>query len=219
MSSIEPENEQKAEKEPMTEEGKEKSGSNAENTKRKSVRVKMIEARTESKGGFNFITAILAIIVGSVVGLIGLALANIISIAQIVIGSIYIHDCTLCPGIPIILIINGCIGVLESFSESVNKKIEENSESHSSQIQTTFRIEVNVLRLLAIGSFIAWCVLVFGSEKPEYYDSNSEKFCHKTLYLFSFWLLNIYIILIALSLFCFCCCCGCWFAGKKDSNN
>jgi len=176
----------------------------------------MIEARNESEGKVDFITAILAIIVGSVVGLIALALVNIVNIAQIVIGSIYIYDCKLSPGIPIVLIINGAIGVLQSFSESINKKLgvnsnQRNGNNESTQVQKTLAIEVNVLRLIAIGSFIAWCVLVYGSDKPSF-DDTDEKYCHSTLYLFAFWLLNVYVILIALAVFCCCCCCC--FASK-----
>jgi len=227
MSATDAESGQLPEKEPMTEEGKAKVEANktSDDTKRKSLKVKMIEARDRSEGRVDFLTAVLAIIIGSVVGLIALAVANIISIAQIVIGAMYLNDCTLRPGIPIILIINGSVGVLQSISESINKRLNSNSNERngsqsapvSTRVSSTFKIEVNVLRLIAIASFIAWCVLVYGSDKPEYDNTNSEYYCHQTLYLFAFWLLNIYFIIIA---FCVCCCCcACCFASNSSRGN
>jgi hypothetical protein len=227
MSATDAESGQLPEKEPMTEEGKAKVEANktSDDNKGKSLKVKMVEARNRSEGRVDFVTAIFAIIVGSVIGLIALAVANIISIAQIVIGAIYLHDCTLRPGIPIILIINGSVGILQSFSESINKRLESNSDERngslsapvSTRVSTTFKIEVNVLRLIAIASFIAWCVLVYGSDRPDYDRTDSEQYCHPTLYLFALWLLNIYFILIAF--FVCCCCCCCCFASNNSNNH
>ncbi len=67
MSTNDAENGKQAEEEPMTAEGKAKVENNkpSDESKRKSIRVKMIDARNESNGRVGFVTAVLAIIVGS----------------------------------------------------------------------------------------------------------------------------------------------------------
>jgi hypothetical protein len=67
MSATDAESGQLPEKEPMTEEGKEKAEANktSDDFKKKSIKFRMIEARDTSDGRVDFVTAILAIIVGS----------------------------------------------------------------------------------------------------------------------------------------------------------
>ena len=57
--------------------------------------------------------------------------------------------------------------------------------------------------------FIAGSVWTFRVYKPEYYDTSSDEYCHKTVYLFSFVMLVLSYALVGFALVIACCALGC----------
>ena len=49
-----------------------------------------------------------------------------------------------------------------------------------------FRFTQGLLSAAGFGMFIAGSVWTFRIYEPEYYDTSSANYCHKTVYLFSF---------------------------------
>lgn len=48
----------------------------------------------------------------------------------------------------------------------------------------------SLLNCVLLGWFIAGCVIVFRSYEPDYINEASSRYCHRTVYLFSFWLIS-----------------------------
>ncbi|XP_070554016.1 transmembrane protein 272-like [Ptychodera flava] len=182
------------------------------------------QAKQDSSGVKDFTTSVCDIILGTtglVFGcLICTGLTMGIPIAMIVIGSIYLDDCPAEKNIPIYLIVCGVFTILSyllsvCLGKSRGKK-DENAEGEGDAAGKGGAVTgcAGCISCL-IGPFLfAWFIAgnvwIYRTYEPSYDDVNAADYCNKTLYLFSFWLLNVTYILIGLS----CCIgiCGCCVA-------
>ncbi|KAF8784617.1 uncharacterized protein LOC129958052 [Argiope bruennichi] len=119
----------------------------------------------------------------------------VIPLSMIIVGSAYMYSCPTQSMIPVFLVVGGA-GFLSSIVvlrklNMMSKKSDEDEECY----KKIFLLVV----LFHIGWFIAGCYWVYGAYAPNYLDESSQLYCHKTLYLYSFWLLNS--IFLTLSLF------------------
>ena len=101
-------------------------------------------------------------------------------------GAKYKDDCPVENMIPIYLIVGGSAGLLSTFCACV---VEYRADHGIKQL----------CRLVFILPLIAWFfagnVWIYKNYEPNYTDPESPYFCHKTLYLFAFWLITSYYIL------------------------
>ena len=104
--------------------------------------------------------------------------------------------------IPIYLIVAGSIGLLstscacavEYREDRENRVVTIPPQPVSPYWQVIKQLRSLVL-LLLFAWFIAGNVWIYKNYEPNYTDPKSPYFCHKTLYLFAFWVINSYYIL------------------------
>ncbi|XP_070552903.1 transmembrane protein 272-like isoform X1 [Ptychodera flava] len=183
-------------------------------------RVKSV--RQESTGANDLFTSLCAIICESVLVLVIFLVAAGISlsvpITMIVIGAIYKDQCSAEPYIPIFLIVSGSFTIISIFLSMFagikqRRKMDRGDDDEGAVLRSCARCLYGLISIFMLAWFIAGNVWIYRTHEPNYNDVNADDYCHKTLYLFSFWLLNVTYILMGLS----CClgCCGC-FASRSD---
>lgn len=69
---------------------------------------------------------------------------------------------------------------------------------------TTFKCE-SMLNYFLIVWFLAGCIIVYRIYEPDYTNPLSNTYCHRTVYLYSFWLMTSVFITMAIILSCLCC--------------
>ncbi|GIZ03882.1 uncharacterized protein CEXT_793011 [Caerostris extrusa] len=118
----------------------------------------------------------------------------VIPLSMIIVGSSYIQNCPAQFMIPIFLVVGGSsflasIVLLRKLN-TLSKKTDEDEECY----KKSFLVAV----LFHIGWFIAGCYWIYGAYAPNYVDETSPLYCHKTLYLYSFWFLNSIFMTLSL---------------------
>ncbi|KAG8181409.1 hypothetical protein JTE90_023572 [Oedothorax gibbosus] len=121
-----------------------------------------------------------------------------VSIAMFIIGSVYINDCKVQPNIPLYLIVGGVFGTIQHFVSFWNKCVPESRQGRLSNYQIYYSALDGAITLFLLIWFIIGCAWVYGVRNVEFQDEYKDEYCHKTVYYFAFWLLNINFILIAL---------------------
>ena len=101
--------------------------------------------------------------------------------------------------IPIYLIVAGSIGLLSTSCACAVEYREDRVVTIPPQPVSPYWQVIKQLRslvlLLLFAWFIAGNVWIYKNYEPNYTDPKSPYFCHKTLYLFAFWVINSYYIL------------------------
>lgn len=69
---------------------------------------------------------------------------------------------------------------------------------------TSFRCE-SMLNYFLIVWFLAGCIIVYRIYEPDYTNPTSNTYCHRTVYLYAFWLMTSAFMIVAIVLSCFCC--------------
>ncbi|KAG8181408.1 hypothetical protein JTE90_023571 [Oedothorax gibbosus] len=118
-----------------------------------------------------------------------------VSIAMVVIGSLYLDECPVQPYIPIYLVVGGSFGIFYNFISSCCQ----------SDKRSCFD---DIMSLFLFVWFILGCVWVYSVKHVEFYVTTDPDYCHKTCYNFAFWLLNVTFILLG-ALLGLACCAGC----------
>lgn len=168
------------------------------------------QAHRESNGFLEFLKKLLLLIIGTVSCTIILGITMVIPITSIVIGSLHVHDCPAQQYIPIFLIVGGVFGVLKNlmdFRLRCKAKEEVLKQDPISNVVTCFML----------AWFIAGCVWVYQVYEPDYNDPDDSDYCHPTLYLYTFWLLNSVLIFVGLIMSCLCCV-GCLSMGLSNET-
>jgi len=129
-----------------------------------------------------------------------LVLGLSVPIASIVIGSLYKDQCPAEPHIPIFLIVLGAFGIIRDLFSCCKVTTTNKDEETPPACNIIHLIDLFLFAWIITGSY--W---VFRIYAPDYVDSTSAVYCHKTLYLFSFVLLLIGYAVSALSVFCAIC--------------
>uniref|UniRef100_A0A7N6AVB0 Uncharacterized protein n=2 Tax=Anabas testudineus TaxID=64144 RepID=A0A7N6AVB0_ANATE len=145
-------------------------------------------------------------------------------IAQVAIGSVYLHDCPRQYLIPIFLIVAGVVGFVLSVLSCLPCTQETNNDSTNSSPLSRICIIWNSLTSLFLSCwFIAGSVWIYSIYEPNYNKNttNVDPYCNKTLYLFAFWITTLVYILLGLSLLCGCCglFCLCLFGRAEPDDD
>lgn len=69
---------------------------------------------------------------------------------------------------------------------------------------TSFKCE-SMLNYFLIVWFLAGCIVVYRIYEPDYENPLSNSYCHKTVYLYAFWLMTSAFVIMAVVLSCLCC--------------
>ncbi|XP_068682007.1 transmembrane protein 272-like isoform X1 [Montipora foliosa] len=110
-------------------------------------------------------------------------------IADIVLGVKYKDECPVEKMIPIYLIVYGAASLFASCCVcTIRQRSGNNEERTVNPLQA-------VVQLFLTAWFVCGSVWVYSKYEPNYTDPGSADYCHKTLYLFAFWVTtSIYII-------------------------
>lgn len=63
----------------------------------------------------------------------------------------------------------------------------------------------SLLNCVLFGWFIAGCVIVFRNYEPDFDNPLSPRYCHRTVYMYTFWLITTAVLLLGLFVGCICC--------------
>uniref|UniRef100_A0A182N3B6 Uncharacterized protein n=1 Tax=Anopheles dirus TaxID=7168 RepID=A0A182N3B6_9DIPT len=155
------------------------------------------EARKTSRGVLDFIVNIVILVLGTLGCTIALGITIVIPVCMIVFGSIYLYDCPQGEYIPVYLLVGGGFGVLKQLlhlSTRVRSREEQELE-RLRQTPTQTLINCFMLGWFIIGSF--WIYQIY---EPNY-DPALGKYCNKSLYLFTFWLItSVYMMLFVVTI-------------------
>ncbi|XP_001688176.2 uncharacterized protein LOC120902477 [Anopheles arabiensis] len=155
------------------------------------------EARKSSRGVLDFLVNIVILVLGTLGCTIALGITIVIPVCMIVFGSIYLYDCPQGEYIPVYLLVGGGFGVLKQLlhlSTRVRSREEQELE-RLRQTPTQTLINCFMLGWFIIGSF--WIYQIY---EPNY-DPALGKYCNKSLYLFTFWLItSVYMMLFVVTI-------------------
>ncbi|XP_058061896.1 uncharacterized protein LOC131212125 isoform X1 [Anopheles bellator] len=150
------------------------------------------EAHKRSQGVLDFVKNIVILVLGTLGCTIILGITIVIPVCMLVFGIIYLYDCPQGEYIPVYLLVGGGFGVLKQLlhlSTRVRSREEQELE-RLRQTPTQTLINCFMLGWFIIGSF--WIYRIY---EPNY-DPALGKYCNKSLYLFTFWLItSVYITL------------------------
>ncbi|KAJ7370663.1 hypothetical protein OS493_030777 [Desmophyllum pertusum] len=122
-----------------------------------------------------------------------------LQIAMIVIGAKYKDECPVEDMIPIYLIVAGSAAL---FSNCCTCGIKYGGGGDQEEQS------VNPLQIVAQLFLLVWFVFgnlwIYENYEPNYTDPESPEYCHKTLYLFAFWVTNSYYIIFGLVMIFMC---------------
>lgn len=144
------------------------------------------EAHKSSTGMLDFLKNVVILLLGTLGCTIILGITIVIPVCMIVFGAIYLYDCPQGEYIPVYLLVGGGFGVLKQLlhlSTRVRSREEQELE-RLRQSPTQTLINCFMLGWFIIGSF--WIYRIY---EPNY-DPSLGKYCNKSLYLFTFWLIT-----------------------------
>jgi len=197
---------------------------------------KLKEAKENSEDNTQFAKSAVSICCASLVTVLMTLGWCAKAIACIVIGAIYLNDCPIDQNIPKYLIVYGSVFCVKTCLTSVKywktkKPTNDGQEQGQCQGQDKCQ-ESPAMRALrgiegCLDSFLfIWfiCGNVFVYRQHGKYQSDDptlDNYCHKTCYLFAFWVITVTYIFIGAMLFFSCCCCCfiCCFGAKKASEH
>lgn len=114
-------------------------------------------------------------------------------------GFLYKNDCPAQRFIPIYLIVMGIVVTVSRICDMLGKCV------FGSENFQPIKCLQAIMGCFIFGWFVAGNVWIYKAYKPDFNDASSELYCHKTLYLFAFWMTTATYIILA----CLCCCLGC----------
>ncbi|XP_055529414.1 uncharacterized protein LOC129721175 isoform X2 [Wyeomyia smithii] len=150
------------------------------------------EAHKSSTGMLDFLKNVTILLLGTLGCTIILGITIVIPVCMIVFGAIYLHDCPQNDYIPVFLLVGGVFSVLKQLLHlSTRVRSREGQEfERLRQSPTQTLINCFMLGWFIIGSF--WIYRIY---EPNY-DPALGKYCNKSLYLFTFWLItSVYMTL------------------------
>ncbi|XP_054708460.1 transmembrane protein 272-like isoform X2 [Uloborus diversus] len=120
-------------------------------------------------------------------------LVIVIPLSMIVMGSIYLSSCVVQPMIPIFLIVGGSTFLFSMGLLRKMNRLANDEDISKACYQKTFSFAI----LFHFGWFATGCYWIYSIYQPDYVDENSSSYCDKTLYLYSFWFLNIIFLTLS----------------------
>lgn len=140
---------------------------------------------------------------------------------MILIGSLYLKACSFQIMIPIWLIVFGALSIIKNLSTLI-QRIKALNSPDSNYSSTVLNIFDSFMALFLIVWFLCGNYWIYhDSSLVQYTEPLIEAtYCHKTTYLFAFWVItSIYILIGAgILLFCFSVCCTIFIPTKKQEK-
>lgn len=168
------------------------------------------EAWNDSTNVFQFLGTAICIIFQTVGWFTCVGGIPFLSIVMLIIGSIYVDDCNIEPNIPVYLIVSGVMGTLQHIITIWTRYVPKDSQGKLKVYRRYCSSLNGIFHLFLTIWFIVGCVWVYGAHSEvEFKDPEKPEYCHKTLYYFSFWILNLSFIFLGLLVFlsiCFLIC-------------
>ena len=128
-------------------------------------------------------------------------------------GVIHKDHCTKQPFIPIYLIVIGSSKIFQQIITWIYVALSNDNDNEERNITCNCcECFISTLSLFTFGWFIAGNIWIYSAFEPNYYDTSHVDYCHKTLYLYAFWMTTALYILVAMFLcctFCMACCSTC----------
>ncbi|XP_059140894.1 transmembrane protein 272-like [Physella acuta] len=129
------------------------------------------------------------------------AILTAIPVSMIVIGAIFLHACPVERMIPIYLIVAGCFGCAKYVFNLVQRW--RHSNRGKEEDKKTCNLIEQLVNCFLFAWFIAGSVYIYRIYNEVSYDPlNKDHYCHKSLYLFAFWVTTSVYIIMGLSCFC-----------------
>jgi len=184
-----------------------------------SVMEELKAAKEESTGHVGACKAIFTILVSTIGCTICIGFMLVLPISMIVIGSMYLKDCTIQRYIPIYLIVGGVFTFIRQFSSLLQRG--KNQRSGETENNAKPNPLGGIIDCFLMAWFIAGNVWVYSIfDTVDTIDTTSVNYCNPTVYFFTFGVITATYILMGLGIFCCCCicfsamCCSC-FAGDS----
>lgn len=141
------------------------------------------------------------------------------SLAMLIVGSIYVNDCKIQPNIPVYLIVSGVLGTIQHVIAVWTKYVPKETGGRLKVYRAYCKVVDYFLHLFLAIWFILGCVWVYSNYSDVVFeDTFKEEYCHKTLYLFSFWVLNLSFIFLCILIVGSLCCVVFIVAAPKDED-
>lgn len=88
-----------------------------------------------------------------------------------------------------------------------NQPIQQQQQLYQHRRERRFKSSVceSLLNCVLFGWFIAGCVIVFKNYEPDFENTSSPRYCHRTVYMYTFWLITSAIMMFGLFITCICC--------------
>lgn len=162
-------------------------------------------AKDTSKGSYKVFKRITALFFCSLTITVILLILMAIPVTMIVVGSLYVKNCSFQIMIPIWLIVFGALSIIKNLSTLIQRiKALNNGESSSSTVLNVFD---SFMALFLIVWFLCGNYWVYHNKSLVQYDHPSIEatFCNSTTYLTAFWVITSIYIVIGAGLLLFCC--------------
>ncbi|ESN93316.1 hypothetical protein HELRODRAFT_186116 [Helobdella robusta] len=144
-----------------------------------------------------------ALIVFETTGWILIASLLAIPVSMIVVGTLYLQQCKRQPYIPIYLVVGGCFGVVKNVLNLIQSWV--NGCGHRTKEDVKTNPLAVVLSWFLLAWFITGSVWIYRIYNDfDIQDETSNRYCHPTLYLYSFWITTVTYAFTALACFGFC---------------
>ena len=113
-------------------------------------------------------------------------------------GAKYKDDCPIEQKIPIWLIVSGVVALFQGIFAPAFRNDGKSEQNSGRSVFRAVGLIINIFQMvwLIIGS-----VWIYGNYEPDYNKADDYKFCHETVYMFSFWILNVTYIGLSITLF------------------
>ncbi|XP_043928229.1 transmembrane protein 272-like [Protopterus annectens] len=133
-------------------------------------------------------------------------LSILLALTTLVIGSVYLNECTKQRMIPIYLIVMGCVTIVYIIFNVIMKSVScvENNEDW-----LPGDVIKGIIIFFQFSWFIAGSVWIFSTFQPNYNDPKSGDYCHKVVYLYAFSITVIAYIFVGLMCIIGSCCALC----------
>nr|KAF7396887.1 hypothetical protein H0235_016424 [Vespula pensylvanica] len=185
-----------------------------------SVVFQLKDAHLEANGTCDFVFRALRVISKTMIVTICLAVLSTMPILMFILGIQFIKDCPREPHIPLYMVVGGTLGTVRMFwslySQIRSRRPEALTVPNTRSYVSPMKLASIALSCFLVGWFALGNYWILSIEWPEYapmlYDP--DRWCHKTLYIFSLVHLCVVYVAIAASLLlslglAFCRICAC----------
>ncbi|XP_043488264.1 uncharacterized protein LOC122515118 [Polistes fuscatus] len=170
-----------------------------------SVVFQLKDAHLEANGTCDFVLRALRVISKTMIVTICLAILSTMPILMFILGLQFIKDCPREPHIPVYMVVGGTLGTVRMFwslySQIRSRRPEALTVPNTRSYVSPMKLASITLSCFLVGWFVLGNYWILSIEWPEYtpllYDP--DRWCHRTLYIFSLVHLCVVYVVIAVS--------------------